>query len=82
MRILLATLAAAALSACALYDASPEEKSEFRALTATAIGIPEDGIRIYNTHGLLLNMNWSARTPRGDYYCSRDLNGDITCRPD
>jgi hypothetical protein len=82
MRITTAMLAAACLSGCALYNASPEERSEFRALTSTATGIPENDIAISNTHGFMLNTAWSANTTKGHFYCSRDLNGDVSCRRD
>jgi len=82
MRIIFIAFATASLSACALYNASPEERAEFRSLTSASTGIPEKDIVISNTHGMMLNTAWSANTPKGHFYCSRDLNGDVACKRD
>jgi hypothetical protein len=82
MRIILALLSAACLSGCAFMDASPETRSEFQGLAAQELGVPVNDVEVSNIHGFMLNTNWSVRTPKGRYYCSRDLNGDVTCRPD
>ena len=82
MRIIFLVIVSASLSACALYDASPEERAEFRSLTSVETGIPEKDIVISNTHGMMLNTAWSANTPKGHFYCSRDLNAEIACKRD
>jgi hypothetical protein len=82
MRIIFLALASACLSACALYGASPEERAEFLSLTSIETGVPEKDIYISNTHGMMINTAWSANTPKGHFYCSRDLNGDVTCKRD
>lgn len=78
MRRTIAALSIALLAGCASMPI--DDPSDWQALSAEAIdGVDPDDIRIEGLHGFMLNVHWTAVTPKGRYGCLRDPTGTPTC---